>query len=139
MNLYRSKPAEEPLVWTGTQIDAREAHGGAKDFEHHDVPTDKAGLMALLNDYERRVFEAGQDMAPPSPVAAEDMAVSSPAPTDPGDCPACHRSARVARTIANATAASSIKADLSDITDIEVIDRVFLAVEARRQALHAAA
>ena len=46
MNLYRSKG----YIWTGTQADAKAANDGDKNFEHIDVPTDKAGLIAFLNE-----------------------------------------------------------------------------------------
>ena len=51
MNLYRSLGH----TWTGTQADARAANNGDKDFEHIDVPTDKAGLLQFLNEMEARL------------------------------------------------------------------------------------
>lgn len=68
MNLYRSLGR----IWTGTQADAKEAQGG-KDFERIEVPTDKPGLIAFLNDMEARV---GKGMAAPEP--AQDMADQEP-------------------------------------------------------------
>ena len=48
MNLYRSLGH----IWTGTQADARAANNGDKDFEHIDVPTDKASLLQFLNELQ---------------------------------------------------------------------------------------
>lgn len=145
MNLYRSKGRH----WTGTQADAKEAQGG-KDFEHIDVPTDKAGLIAFLNAMEERVGMAGAspDMAEQSPSAFPDsepntaeeatpipVYTSAPAPGNSDDCPACQRSRRVAKMATNSQAAISIMADLEDVNDLTSISRIMDAARARHDAL----
>ncbi|ARK07504.1 hypothetical protein LAV_00129 [Sphingobium phage Lacusarx] len=89
MKLYLSNAR----TWTGTQADAKEAQGGS-DFEAIEVPTDKPGLIAWLNEewaawyaeMERRAAETAPESAvetvqpitapepspppPPAPLAA---------------------------------------------------------------------
>lgn len=143
MKLYRSKGS----IWTGTLIDAKEAQGG-KDFEHIDVPTDKAGLIAFLNAMEERLGMAGPspDMAEQSPSAFPDsepntaeegvpVPVYVSAPTTSDDCPACQRSRRVAKMAANSQAAINIMADLEDVNDLTSIARIIDAARERHAAL----
>ena len=151
MNLYLSRGR----VWTGTQADARDAQGG-KDFEHIDFPTDKPGLLAILNDFPNRfpgMF--GERMARSEPVEApiyeeEELAVAdpetngkvrtvSPSPVDPGSCVACHRTARVAKIAANSSATVNIMADLEDVTDSRSLVAIIAAAEERMKALTGAA
>jgi len=129
MNLYRSK-TPNGLVWSGTQADARELHGG-KDFEHIDVPTDKAGLMAFLNDMEKRVagssavVEVFDEPEPDYDEEAPVRTVARPvAAIDPATCPACLRSERVAKTVATSQAVTSIMADLEDVHDKAALRKI---------------
>ena len=71
MNLYRSLGH----VWTGTQADAKAANNGDKDFEHIEVPVDKAGLLQFLNELQ------------PKPLSdnASDASDASDAPYRNGD------------------------------------------------------
>lgn len=59
-------------VWTGTQADARAAakveSGDPKNWVEINVPVDKAGLMAFLNDH--RVGAAASVVATPEPPIA---------------------------------------------------------------------
>lgn len=71
MNLYRSLGH----IWTGTQADARAANNGDKDFEHIDVPTDKAGLLQFLNEMEARL--APLSITEPEPVTNEPEPVTN--------------------------------------------------------------
>lgn len=153
MNLYLSRGR----VWTGTLIDAREAQDG-KDFEHIDFPTDKPGLLAILNDFPNRfpgMF--GERMARSEPMTidpdltVEDVAeiidaetngkvrTVSPSPVDPGSCVACHRTARVAKIAANSSATVNIMADLEDVTDSRSLVAIIQAAEERMKALTGAA
>ena len=69
MNLYRSLGH----IWTGTQADARAANNGDKDFEHIDVPTDKASLLQFMNAMQ----------TPPAPEPPPADTVSEPDPDRP--------------------------------------------------------
>ena len=141
MKLYRSLGR----VWTGTQADAKAAQGG-KDFEEKDVPTDKAGLMAFLNEMEARLTATAAPAAVSAtepddePAAIPDDAegvrhATSRAPTNPDDCPACARSKRTAKVAANSSAAISIKADLEDVTDLRSLTEIIRLASARKAAL----
>lgn len=133
MKLYRSLGS----VWTGTQADAKAAQNG-KDFEEIDVPTDKPGLMAWLNTFEVRKPGPGA----PAPVVTETdqneadtpvvlSTVGNPAPTSSADCPACLRSKAVAKMVANADVALSIKADISAVTDARSLRAIIKAANDR--------
>lgn len=139
MRLYRS----QGRVWTGTQADAKTAQGG-KDFEEIEVPTDKAGLMKFLNEFDVRPGERAAEVeAPPAaeamPAYPEDVVgtriVTSAPAASPDDCPACNRSRRVAKSTVNAIASLSIKADLDDVTDLRSIDDIIRLAKQRRAAL----
>lgn len=151
MNLYLSRGR----VWTGTQVEARAAQGG-KDFEHIDFPTDKPGLLEILNDFANLFPEMfGERMARSEPMEApiyeeEGLAVAdpetngkvrtvSPSPVDPGSCVACHRTARVAKIAANSSATVNIMADLEDVTDSRSLVAIIQAAEERMKALTGAA
>lgn len=158
MNLYRSK-TPSGLLWTGTQADAKEAHGG-KDFEHIEVPTDKSGLIAFLNDMEARIASGGGPEPQPAPQVdlgvaldangavsglrligddtASDFVIQTKTPLPEAEyaCVACHRSARVAKLAASSSAALSIKADLEDVHTLEAIDRIIAAAKDRRTAIY---
>lgn len=136
MRLYRS----QGRVWTGTQADAKTAQGG-KDFEEIEVPTDKAGLMKFLNEFDVRPGERAAEVeAPPAaeamPAYPEDVVgtriVTSAPAASADDCPACLRSRRVAKLTANSTAAVSIKADLEDVSDVRSIKEIIRLAKARQ-------
>jgi hypothetical protein len=161
MNLYLSLGH----IWTGTLADAKAAQDG-KDFEHVEFPTDKPGLLAILNGFRERfpgMFDV-KDGVLGEPVAAERMAAPEPvdgewqenipareeyengdptamhlksrdAGANPGDCPMCCRSKRIAKVVATASASLNIKADLEDIHDTATLNRIMEAVEARRKFL----
>lgn len=136
MKLYRSKGS----IWTGTQADAKAAQGG-KDFEEHDVPTDKPGLLSFLNTFEVRRPETASEPAPAmreeddetwvAPVAPSGPSTGNPPPTSAADCPACLRSKAVAKMVVNAEVALGIKADLSAVTDARSLRSIIAAAEAR--------
>lgn len=148
MRLYRSKGR----VWTGTQADAKAANDGSKDFEEIEVPTDKPSLMKWLNEFDVRPGEK-----PPVPVipTSEEMGLSdeqveglmrssegagriiptSPPPGSAEDCPACLRSARVAKISVSSMASVSIKADLEDVSDVRSLDEIIRIATARRNEL----
>ena len=83
MKLYLSNSR----TWTGTQADAKAAQGGP-DFESIEVPTDKPGLIAWLNEeweawyqeIDRRTSEAAAG-APPARVEAAAPPSPPPPPT----------------------------------------------------------
>jgi hypothetical protein len=151
MNLYLS----HGHIWTGTQADAKEAQGGAKDYKSVDVPTDKPGLIAFLNDLVN---------GPPSPssstrvepdLSLEEVAAAMPGfaltmpntdtfavtppvyrpPATNEDCPACNRSARVAKIAINSQAAVNIMADIEDVSDAGSLDRIIALAESRKASL----
>ena len=62
-----------------------------KGFIQHDVPTDKAGLMAYVNEL------LSQAPQPPPPVEAAPPRGHQPAPTD---CPTCLRTKEAAEAMA---------------------------------------
>lgn len=153
MNLYRSKGR----IWTGTQADARAAQGG-KDFEAIEVPTDKAGLLAWLNTFDVRpgdippVMTIPDDLElpedwhslgggghllpdPETPGIRVAHPVGSPPPVSPDACPACVRSRRAAEMVCSAEAAICAAADVQDISDIPVLDRLIDTLQRRRAAL----
>lgn len=138
MNLYRSKGR----IWTGTQADARAANDGSKDFEHIDVPTDKAGLIGFLNEMEQRL--AGG--APPAPVERDDDQADpeapvisvrhsgSPPPIPVSACVACQRDARAAKMVTGAMSSICAQADIEDM-DVKSLDKLIKAAQARRKLL----
>jgi hypothetical protein len=125
MKLYRSKGT----TWTGTQADARAIE---RDFESIEVPTDKPGLLEFLNTFEVRFVEREQEASPEAETPASDPV------RDPVEfCPVCKRDAahKNAKHMAAVEAAICIYADLDDIQDLAVLDRVQAALYERRAAL----
>ena len=133
-------------VWTGTQADARAAQGG-KDFETVEVPTDKPGLIAWLNQHWAglgRQSELPQSLET-SPDDSDPLALlgikpdlivpGNPPPVTQGQCLACGRSAREAERAANAHAGICAKADLEDISDLQSLDALEQAIVRRRAQL----
>jgi len=156
MKLYRSLGR----VWTGTQQDARTAQGN-KDFETIEVPTDKPGLLAWLNTFDVRPGDAPDDSigtadrygADEPVIWTEDDIIPDPEarpvgrtqgdgnapPVSATACPACARERRAATMVANAMGCICALGDLQDITEVESIDRLITAAQARRAALTTAA
>lgn len=125
MNLYLSNGR----IWTGTQKDAK----AAGEFVAVDVPTDKPGLLQWLND---RWAELLHPVPPPEPeMAAVYDVVQSQPPTNAGDCPACHRSPRVAQIVVNCEASMTAQAAIADVTDTRSLDRIIAVAVARRAEL----
>lgn len=144
MNLYLSNGR----VWTGTQKDAKDAG----PFVAVEVPTDKPGLLAWLNArWAERTVSAEPDVATMSDAEfdaldhqaiAEGMGFTqhtppnlAPPPTNAGDCPACNRSARVAKIVANCDASMTAQAAIADVTDARSLDRIIAVAVARRAEL----
>lgn len=123
MNLYLSNGR----TWTGTQKDAKEAG----PFIAVDVPTDKPGLLQWLND---RWAEMLHPVPAPEPAEPVPPVVSPPA-ANPTDCPACHRSPRVAQIVVNCEASMTAQAAIADVTDARSLDRIIKLAEQRQAEL----
>lgn len=151
MNLYLSLGR----VWTGTQADARAAQGGTKDYESKEVPTDKPGLIAFLNDLVNGPPTQASSIREEPDLSLEEVAAAMPGfaltmpntstfavtppvnkpPVTNEDCVACNRSARVAKIAINSQAAVNVMADLEDVSDAGSLDRIIAAAQARKAAL----
>lgn len=94
MRLYRTGAGQ----WTGTQADARALAG--KDWAEIEVPTDKPGLLAWLND-QATPPDTGR-MAAPQPAAAPPAAAPPPAPAQAPLRPSLERVLAVEDMIAEA-------------------------------------
>lgn len=148
MKLYRSKDR----IWTGTQADAKAANDGDKNFEHIEVPTDKAGLIAFLNEMEGRsqdvtepLYMTEEEVMEPSEILAampfekadEPLVYERKTPLPPvvADCPACHRSKKQAKMSSTSSALINVRADLEDVHTTDAIDRIMAMVVNRRNEI----
>ncbi len=140
MNLYLSNGR----AWTGTQKDAKDAG----PFVAVDVPTDKPGLLRWLNENwigrgEPTVSPDGEettgsrDEESHRRTEPEDglTPVTSQPAANPTDCPACHRSPRVAQIVVNCEASMTAQAAIADVTDTRSLDRIIAVAVARRAEL----
>lgn len=132
MKFYLCKTASG-LQLASTQTDAKSLD---KSFKEHDVPTSKPELMAYINDLLADLHDAqttgGDDgLDHEGEEAVTDDRPSKPVTTQPGDCPACHRSAVAADMAANGMALTDIEEAIFYITDLKVLDRVGEALDER--------
>lgn len=84
MKLYRNDDMTAALQWAGTQADANKAFGRGR-WEAVEVPTDKAGLIAYLNDYRPDSLNGSKSptIATPAPPQPEPQRQPEAAPRDP--------------------------------------------------------
>jgi hypothetical protein len=122
MRLYRIG-----ALWRGTEAEAKAAAREAgQEWQKVEVPTDKPGLLAFLNQ--------------PPPVEPDEIAATAePAPTRPGTCPACDRSESAAVRAAESQDLAAIVGFIFDGASPSQVESIFSALGTRFHELRKAA
>lgn len=120
MRLYRTAAGH----WHGTQ-DAARADAG-RDWQQIEVPTDKPGLLAWLNE------QGAPPSAKPAPFDDAPLLAAPPTPAkaSPDSCAKCARTPRAAETLAQGDDVEAIGAWLWQAAPWQ-LERLFAVIGAR--------